>query len=156
MIRRRSLTALAGLGLVGISLPRRRANASGKNNAIERQWFFLNAANDEWTVAPISATEGDLFVLSAQGTIVVGPFLGKRTPDSALNMDGLGAVTVKIGDGGINKMGSQRTFFSPRSGALKSRVHDTNWTDNRGQYVIDIIRIPGSLIPALNNPPGAE
>lgn len=135
------------------------------NNKLTHRVFSVAAANDEWTQTNITVSPGDILITNEPGNkITVSKTLdavgvdglgdGWRALDMKLRAVVSGAGTdvgvlfLKIGVGPSIKIGIQSHIKVNDPGVVKLRVSDTDYSDNSGNFMVDIIHIPASLIPA--------
>jgi hypothetical protein len=106
----------------------------------------LMGGNDEWTTTGIEVAANDLVAIFATGKVTVGTFTGQVGPEGA---NGSGYIEGKVGAGNPFVVGNRFTFVADQPGVLKVRVHDRNYADNSGAFVVTVVRIPASLIPPV-------
>lgn len=122
--------------------------AIASDNKITHLGFTVAATNDEWTQTNIKVSPGDILITSETGNkIVVGEFLGETGANGTPS--GIGALYMKIGVGAGFKIGTHGYVLATESGVVKLRVNDTDYSDNSGNYTVNIIHIPASLIPPV-------
>lgn len=131
--------------LILASLLSNIACAAPQPEKITRYVLTVAGANDEWTSTTVKVAPGDILLVRATGSVTVGAFLGKTSPDGADN--GIGQLQMKIGATSVQHIGSIRYIVVTEAGMAKLRVYDTNYQDNSGEYTIELIHIPASLIP---------
>lgn len=126
---------------------------AGVNKALTDDSKILNglvtvaAVNDEWTATNIRVVPGDILLTIEQGNkIVVGTYIGSTGANGINN--GTGALQLKIGSGASQIVGVKGFVVVNESGIVKLKVNDTNYNDNSGEYKVNIIHIPGGLIPS--------
>lgn len=112
---------------------------------ITRHTLTVAGGNDEWTTTTLKVAPGDILLIKATGSVTVGGFLGKTNPDG--NNGGVGQLQMKIGATAVHPVGSVRYISVTEAGTAKLRVYDTNYQDNSGEYAVEVIHIPVSLIP---------
>jgi hypothetical protein len=112
---------------------------------ITRIALTVAGGNDEWSTTNLKVAPGDILLIKASGTVTVGSYLGKTGPDGANG--GVGQLQLKIGASAVHPVGSVRYITVTEAGTAKLRVYDTKYQDNSGEYAVEVIRIPVSLIP---------
>jgi hypothetical protein len=120
--------------------------AAPQTDKITHHVLTVAGGNDEWSSTALKVAAGDILLIKAIGAVAVGSFLGRTTPDGTDN--GIGQLQMKIGTTAVQRVGSVRYITAAEAGTVKLRVYDTNYQDNSGEYEVDVIRIPVSLIPA--------
>lgn len=119
--------------------------AAPQADNITRHTLTIAGANDEWTTTSLKVAPGDILLIKASGAVTVGSFIGQTTPDGIEK--GIGQLQLKIGATSVQRVGSVRYISVTETGTAKLRVYDTNYQDNSGEYAVEVIRIPASLIP---------
>ena len=120
--------------------------AFAAENKITHRVFTVAATNDEWTQTNIKVIPGDILVTNEPGNkIIVGQYLGETNANGLSN--GVGALYMKIGVGAGFKIGARGYVLVTEPGVVKLRVNDKEYSDNSGNYTVNIIHIPVSLIP---------
>lgn len=140
------------------------SGAIAAENKITHRVFTVAATNDEWTQTNIKVSPGDILITNEPGNkIIVSKLLGEvgangigngvvalerklRAVASGTETD-IGALFMKIGVGASIKIGAHSYTKANESGVVKLRVYDSDYSDNSGIFTVDIIHIPGSLIP---------
>ena len=143
----RNSVLLASAALLMVPIPALQAQAQ-----IERVQFELAGTNDEWVNTGLRAESGDVILVFGSGQIVVGPNIG-RVDASGVMPSGqatqYGYLTLKFGQGAALKVGAQNmVLVGDAGGSVKIRLHDSNYSDNSGQFTVDVVRIPAAAIPA--------
>ena len=131
---------------------------------ITHRVFTVAATNDEWTQTDITVAPGDILITNETGNkitvdksndavganglgdIASALYILKAGRVDSLEED-IGALYMKIGIGAGTRIGAHGNVQASESGVVKLRVHDTKYSDNAGNFTVDIIHIPGSLIP---------
>lgn len=104
----------------------------------------VDAANSVWQSTGLHYEPGDTLIIRAQGQVHVGGLLGGDVgPDSP----GAGALELKIGDGDPIRVGRQLVLAEKHIGGIYLRVKDTQYTDNKGSYQVQILQVPALLMP---------
>lgn len=134
-----------GLLLIASLLASSSVCATTQGNSITRYSLTVAGANDEWTSTTLKVVPGDILLIKASGEVTVGAYLGKTTPDGTQN--GIGLLQLKIGASTVQRAGSMSYIIVTEIGTAKLRVYDTKYPDNSGEYKVEVIRIPSSLIP---------
>lgn len=112
---------------------------------ITRYALTIAGGNDEWTTTTLKVAPGDILLIKATGAVTVGSYLGQTGPDGTNG--GIGQLQLKIGATAVQPVGSVRYITVAEAGTAKLRVYDTNYQDNLGEFAVEVIRIPASLIP---------
>ncbi len=115
-------------------------------DGIERKAVTVLAVNDDYTPTGINAKFDDLILIGASGVIITGPIAGKTDPNGHTGRCGWsstdGALMLRIGPSAPVKAGRHSLWLAPREGEVQLRVRDTRYSDNRGEFSVDVIRIP--------------
>ena len=119
--------------------------AAPQSNSITRHALTVAGANDEWTTTTLKVVPGDILLIKASGEVSVGSYLGNSTPDGIQN--GIGQLQLKIGASSVQRAGSMSYIIVKETGVVKLRVNDTKYSDNSGEYAVEVIHIPALLIP---------
>jgi hypothetical protein len=118
---------------------------------IERKAVTVLAANDDYTPTGIDAKLDDLILIGASGAIITGPMAGKTDPNGHTGRCGWsstdGALMLRVGSSAPVKAGRHSLWPAGRDGEVKLKVRDTKYSDNRGEFSVDVIRIPHSMKP---------
>lgn len=118
---------------------------------IEHKSVMVEGANDDYTPVGLTVKKGDLVLIGAAGLISTGPFAGKTDPNGHRgrcgNEDTDGALMFKVGSTAAQKAGKHKLVIAQNDGELKLKVRDTKYSDNKGTFAVDVIRIPSHLKP---------
>jgi hypothetical protein len=118
---------------------------------IEHKSLTVEAGNDDYTPTGINVKKGDAVLIGASGIISTGAFAGKTDPNGHFGRCGSddtdGALVYKIGPTAAQKAGKHKLVAAQTEGELKLKVRDTKYSDNRGSYAVDVIRIPRHMKP---------
>lgn len=121
------------------------------------QTLSVPGTNDEWTVSQTVVSRGDFVILSAEGRVKIGNWIGMRDADGVTGSQGEcgtkrlseGTLTAKIGAGAPFAVGKAHMFQATSDGPLKLRVHDTDYSDNEGSLTVTIRHVPGALFTPM-------
>jgi hypothetical protein len=104
-------------------------------------------ADRDWTPTNIVVREGERISIRARGNIIWSTKFGESTdPDGAfveaghfrpLSKSGVGALIGRVGDQ-VFFVGSMSSGSSPASGELFLGINDDKFSDNEGQFIVDI------------------
>ncbi len=117
------------------------------SSEIVNKRVIVAATNDEWTPAGIKVAKGDILIVLERGNqIRVGPFIGHVDANGATS-GGEGALHIKTGVSAGEKIGARGMLIVEEPGAVKFKVKDSKYDDNEGKFVVNVIHIPGAMIP---------
>lgn len=137
------LCSVCAVAFISVALV---SGAIAAENKITHRIFTVAATNDEWTQTNINVSPGDILITNEAGNkVIVGQFLGAVGANGIEN--GVGALYMKIGVGAGTRIGAHGYVQVNGSGVVKLRINDTKYSDNSGSFTVNIIHIPGSLIP---------
>lgn len=121
-------------------------SAANAADAITHVAVRVAATNDEWTPTTIKVAPGDVLIAHEAGyKVVMGQYLGSTGADGFPS--GAGALYMKVGVGAGFKMGASGSLLASQAGMVKLRVNDTQYNDNSGTYLVNLIHVPASLVP---------
>jgi hypothetical protein len=115
----------------------------------------VEGKNDEWASAGVVAHPGDVVAIFASGFINNG-----SVGDSQFDADGCllngrcqksSGLAMKVGDETVHA-GSSFVWMSTATGPVKLRFIDDAYTDNSGEYSVELLLIPASAIPTPRSP----
>ncbi len=110
----------------------------------QRRLLHVQASKSEWTDSGLRAEEGDLIAGTAAGRITYAWGGATAEPD-AKDVGGLdmmvGTTTVRAG---------KTWAYDDRAGAIMFRVRDGKHSDNKGEYVVDVMLVPSTLLDPID------
>ena len=113
------------------------------------------ATNDEWTTTGLTINRGDMLIVRAPGSVTIGAIAGDRDANgvarNSTNPGVNGSLEFKIGVGAGQPAGKFAVHVAEDVGELKFRVRDSDYHDNRGEFVVDVVVLPPSSIPSTSN-----
>jgi hypothetical protein len=120
--------------------------AQGRSGTLTHVRVTIAGVNDDWTSTTLTVAPGDLLLLSADGRVRVGQFMGEVGPDGAPT--GEGVVELKIGVNPGQRVGGKAFLIADQAGEVKLRVHDSRYDDNAGSFQVSVILIPPAAVPS--------
>ncbi len=113
---------------------------------IERKVVTVLAANGDFTPTGITAKLDDLILIGASGVIITGPIAGKTDPNGHTGRCGFsstdGGLMLKVGPSAPVKAGRHSLWVARGQGEVELKVRDTKYSDNSGEFSVDVIKIP--------------
>lgn len=138
--------------------------ASAQETARRAQVHHLSltvaAGDSAWRATDLEIEEGDLLTIRASGLITIGRFARDVDPRGVPvgGSAALGTVYLeyRIGESAAAPVGTTMATIATRSGTLGLHVRDTRYDDNAGAFTVDVIAVPGALIPDVRQPGETE
>jgi hypothetical protein len=135
---------LALPAIVALSLST-AARADEVCNNIGHQELEVDGRNDEWTNAEVKVQPGDIVLVFARGKVKLGGWMGEVGPNGQNN--GLGRLHIKVGTGTVVPIGERWVGTFREGGTVKFKIHDTNYQDNEGKFLVHLLILPRSALP---------
>lgn len=107
--------------------------------------------NQQWTNTGLIVRRGETVRFSASGQIQLGPdandkaqptgaFSGRKSPNSPMPGEIVGALIARIGEGQPFGIGDLPSVQMPESGQLYLGINDEHVADNTGQFNVQVTR----------------
>jgi Ca2+-binding EF-hand superfamily protein len=107
------------------------------------------AGSEGWVDAGIDVRNGSTVMIEAQGSMILsdnpadvaepdGSRSGRLAPSAPIPNVPAGALIARIGNSPAMLVGARQVITANRSGRLYLAVNDDHFSDNRGQYRVDV------------------
>src|SRR6185369_16755754 len=97
-----------------------------------------------------------MLIVRAPGSVIIGAIAGERDATGAARNSTVpgvnGSLEFKIGVTAGQPAGKFDVHVATDAGELKFRVRDSDYRDNKGQFIVDVVVVPPSAIPPVAGP----